>query len=340
MLAKKAMLYGAGDLRLEEFEIDEGGLEPDQVLVRTEVSALSTGTDLGNYLGDSTYVPGAPDYPRQIGYSNAGVVERVGDAVRRVAPGTRVFSLKPHMSAYVAREGELLVTVPECVSPEQASLAYLTQLGLAAMRQARYEAGENVAVVGLGVIGVSTVGLARAMGARVAAIANSPIRCQMAMEAGAHAAGLSDDAGLPDTLRGVFGTTGADLVILTANTWASYRLSMEIVRPLGRVSILGFPGRGEPRPEFNPLDPRWIYAKQLTLLGSGLSARLECGPEDLRFNLRRNLEYILDLMARGELRLEPVISHRLPAERMHEAYEMAKAHSKSLVAAVFDWRGR
>ena len=60
----QAILYGAGDLRLEERPLLEAPLGPDQVLVETEVTALSTGTDLGNYLGDSTYVPGAPDYPR------------------------------------------------------------------------------------------------------------------------------------------------------------------------------------------------------------------------------------------------------------------------------------
>ena len=60
----------------------------------------------------------------------------------------------------------------------------------------------------------------------------------------------------------------------------------------GRISILGFPGRGEPLPDFNPLDPKWFYGKQLTLIGAGFSPRIECQPADLRFNLRRNLEYL------------------------------------------------
>ncbi len=43
-------------------------------------------------------------------------------------------------------------------------------------------------------------------------------------------------------------------------------------------------------------------------------------------------------MATGALNLDSVISHRLPAARMKEAYELAKSHDKSLMAAVFDWR--
>nr|MBP8955209.1 hypothetical protein [Armatimonadota bacterium] len=81
-----------------------------------------------------------------------------------------------------------------------------------------------------------------------------------------------------------------------------------------------------------------FYGKQLTLLGAGSSPRVECAPSDLRFNLRRNLEYIFDLMADGALQLESLITHRFPAARMIEAYELARQHSKELVAAVFDWR--
>jgi threonine dehydrogenase-like Zn-dependent dehydrogenase len=106
----------------------------------------------------------------------------------------------------------------------------------------------------------------------------------------------------------------------------------------GRIAVLGFPGRGEPPPDFNPLAAQWFYAKQLTLVGAGQSPRIECPPGDLPFNLRRNLEYILRSMAARALDLDSIISHRFPARRMKEAYELAKAHDKSLMAAVFDWR--
>ena len=138
-------------------------------------------------------------------------------------------------------------------------------------------------------------------------------------------------------LQGVFGDTGADIVVLTANSWDAFRLSMSIVRRNGRVSILGFPGRAQPQPDFNPLDPTWFYAKQLTLLGAGFAPRIDCAPAELRFNVRRNLEYILDLMASQAMRLDSLITHRLPVARMKEAYELASQHSKEMVGAVFQW---
>ena len=326
---RQAILYGAGDLRMEERPLDPERLEPTQVYVETEVTALSTGTDLGNYLGNSTDIPGAPDYPRAVGYSNVGIVREVGAQVKTLRAGQRVFSLKPHQSAYIAQDSDLLVAVPDGVTPEHASLAYLAQLGMAAMRQARYESGESVAVVGLGVIGLGTVAIARAMGATVTAIANSPLRAGVARQIGAEQVYVAGEGDAP---------SGIDVVILTANPWSAFRMSVDIARAGGRLSILGFPGRGEPPPDFNPLDPTWFYGKQLTLIGAGFSPRVECPPSDVRFNLRRNLEYLFSLMAAGRICLEPLITHRIPAERMQDAYEMARQHSKSLIAAIFDWR--
>lgn len=329
--ARQAILYGAGDLRMEDRPLGDGPLGDDEVYVETEVTALSTGTDLGNYLGRSTDVPGAPGYPRGVGYSNVGVVREAGAGVVAWQPGTRVFSMKPHVSAFRAKASELLmVAVPEGVTVEEASLAYLAQLGVAALRQVRYEAGERVAVVGLGVIGLATCAMARAMGAsEVIAVANSPSRAEAAMRAGAHRAALSGEP-LPGEV---------DVVVLTANPWAAFRDSVEMARFGGRVSVLGFPGRGEAvPPDFNPLDARWFYAKQLTLAGAGFSPRTEAPAGEVRFNLRRNLEFILGALASGSARFESFISHRLPAGRMREAYELAKAHDKGLQAAVFDWR--
>ena len=328
---KRAILYGAGDLRIEDSFPEPKDLEPDEIYVTTEVTAFSTGTDLANYCGKSTEVPGAPDYPRPVGYSNAGVVQRAGSEVHQLSEGQRVFSLKPHQSAYIARGDELVVPIPRGVSPEQASLAYLTQLGLTALRQARYEPGETMAVVGLGVIGLCTVSLARAMGARVLAFTNCESREELARQLGAEAA-FTDEPSVKVVHDRI------DVVILTANTWSAYRTAVEIARPGGRVAILGFPGRGQPNPDFNPFHPQWFYRKSLALIAAGIAPAVECDPAEVRFNLRRNLECVLDWMASGVLRLERLISHRFPAAEMVQAYELARQHDKSLTCAIFDWR--
>ena len=331
---KKATLYGAGDLRMDEEAFDPTLLGAEQVLVRTLATGFSTGTDLANYLGRSTELPGAPDYPRAVGYSNIGVVWMTGSGVHGWQPGDRVFSLKPHCSAYVANEQEFLVRVPATLDPDQVSLAYLVNLGLSALRTVDYQTGERVAVVGLGVIGLCAIALCKAVGASGVAIANDAVRSALATRLGAMAAYRAGSF----EPKSVFEGHGADIVILTANSWDAYRASVDMARYGGRVSVLGFPGRGQEPPDFNPLDPKWFYGKQLTLKGAGFAPRAECGPADIRFNLRRNLTAIFEWMAAGTLDLAPIISHRFPFDRMRDAYELAREHSKELTAAVFDWR--
>jgi threonine dehydrogenase-like Zn-dependent dehydrogenase len=330
---KKAVLHGAGDLRIEEELCDTSSLQSRQIFVRTLATALSSGTDLANYDGRSEEVPGAQGYPRSVGYSNAGLVESVGSAVQSFRPGERVFSTKPHQSAYVTVEGDLLVRIPDNVDTEEAALAYLTHLGLSALRRVNYQPGEDVAVVGLGVIGLCTIAVARTIGARVTGVANDPKRAEIARQLGAQAAYVRGSF----NASAVFEGRGADVVVLTANTWDAYHDSMEMARRGGRVSVLGFPGRAQPAPQFNPLDMRWLYGKQLAIAGAGDSPRGDYPSSEIRFNLHRNLEFVLDCMADRSLCLAPVISHRLPYTRMREAYELARSHSKELTAAVFDW---
>lgn len=327
------MLYGAGDLRIEDEIFDAASLRSGEVLVRTVVTGFSTGTDLGNYEGRSAEVPGAPDYPRGVGYSNVGVVEIANGTHGVLTAGDYVFSTRSHCSRYVAEAGDLLVPIPSGVDLEQASLAYLTHLGVAALRRVHYEAGEDVAVAGLGVIGLCTVAIARAMGARVAAIANDERRADLARGLGAHEVHISGSFN-PEQ---VFGGRGADVVVLTANPWQAYRESVEMARTGGRIAVLGFPGRAQSAPPFNPLDMRWLYGKQLTITGAGMLPFTECAPEEIRFNVRRDLEFVLQCLAAGTVNFSSIISHRFPFRRMREAYELAREHSKKLSAAVFLW---
>ena len=337
MQFRKAVLYGKGDLRLEMESVSRP-LKPEEILIQTEVTALSTGTDLGNYLGDSTYVPGAPDYPRSIGYSNVGIVCETGSEVNRIRRGDRLFSMKPHCSGFITQSDDLLVPIPDSVSSEEASLAYLTQLGLVALRKGRFEAGENLVVVGLGVIGLATIALGRAIGATVVGVANSNFRAKVALEMGARACFSPNEAGLGSPIREALEGKQADIVVLTSNTWESYFLGLHIARVGGRVCVLGFPGRSQPMSTRNPLDPSLFYAKQLALFACGDSSKSEHPPSDTHFNLRRNLKFILDLLSDKRMNLAPLITHRLKYARMQEAYELAREHSKELIAAIFLWK--
>ena len=333
---KIAMLVGPRDLRIEDQPLDTGHLAPDEIWVETLISAFKIGTDRGNYEG-AERVPGAPDYPRWVGDSNLGIVRGIGSAVTRVRVGDRIVTRQPHQSEYVTKQSASLVVVPENVDSEDAVWAHLYALSAECYQKAIFRPGETVAVVGIGVLGLGAVALGPLMGARVVALANSPVRLKMARQMGAHAAFLSDDPQLDEKLDAFTNGAGIDLVILTANPWGAYRTALEVVRPNGRVSIVSLLGRGETPLDFNPLSMDLFYAKGISLVAvSGIVPDLYPHVGGNRQN--RSAEYVLALMADGNLQPKRLITHRFHYTEMVKAYEMAYQRDKHMLGVVFNWQ--
>ena len=334
---KIAILHGPRDLRIEDQPLDTVNLEPDQFWVETEISAFKIGTDRGNYEG-AEQVPGAPDFPRWVGDSNFGVVRGIGSGVTRFQVGDRVVSRYHHQSEYVARESECIVKVPEGVDPEDAVYAHLYALSSKCYRKAHCVPGENVAVVGLGVLGLGAVALGPLFGARVVGLGNSPVRLEMAKRMGAHEAFLSSDPDLEAKLNEFTEGAGIDLVILTANPWPAYRTALEVVRPNGRVSIVALTGRGEKPLDFNPMAMELFYIKGISLHAvCNESGYLYPTPNE-RFSDERTCAHVLSLMKGGRLEPKRLITHRFPYTQLVEAYEMAYRREKKMLGVIFQWR--
>ncbi len=344
---KIAMLRGPRDLRIEDHELDTSNLKPDEILVKTTISALKIGTDRGNYEG-AERVPGAPGYPRWVGDSNLGIVQAAGSAITRFQVGDRVVTQQPHQSEYIIRDTPNVVKVPHSVHPEDAVYAHLYNLSSLCYRKAHFQPGENVAVVGLGVLGLGAVALGRVFGARVIGIGNSPIRLEMAERMGVHAAFMSDDSELCEKLSSLTDGIGIDLVILTANPWPAYRTSLQIVRPNGRVSVVSLLGRGEPPLDFNPLAMELFYSKGISIIAvSGAAGNLypatnrntPYAAQDAqdRFAADQSAGYILSLMEDGNLEPKRLVTHRFHYTEIAKAYEMIYHREKSMLGVIFDW---
>ncbi len=341
---KIPILHGPRDLRIEDQPLDTSSLAPDEIWIETQISALKIGTDRGNYEGAED-VPGAPTYPRWVGDSNLGIVRGIGNAVTRVQVGDVVVTRQPHQSEYITKQSASMVKVPKGVDYEDAVYAHLYALSAHCYRKGFFQPGENVAVVGVGVLGLGAIALGPLFGGRVVALANSPVRLEMAASMGAHAGMLSSDPDLKDKLNDFTDGNGIDLVILTANPWPAFRTALDIVRPHGRVAIVALTGRGEAPLDFNPLSMELFYSKGISLHAvSGPAGYLfpDTGstPVDMqnRFASDRAAAHVLSLMADGKLEPKRLVTHRFHYTDMVQAYEMAYQREKSMLGVIFDWR--
>ncbi len=341
---KIAILHGPRNLTIEDQELDVNQLADDEVWVKTRVSAFKIGTDRGNYEG-ADQVPGAPGYPRWVGDSNLGIVQKAGSKVTRVKVGDRIVTRAPHQSEYIMAESESLVTIPDGVDDEDAVYAHLYALSAHCYHKAHFRPGENVAVVGVGVLGLGAIALGPLFGGRVVGIANSPIRMEMSDRMGAHANFLYNDPDLEAKLDGFTRGQGIDLVILTANPWPAFRTSMQIVRPGGRVSVVSLLGRGEPPLDFNPLAMELFYNKGTSLIAVSERAGYlypNAGSDPYntadRYAWDNIADHVVSLMADGLLEPSRLITHRFHYSEMVEAYEMAYHREKNMLGVIFNWQ--
>jgi len=140
----------------------------DEVLVETELSAISPGTELLVYRGETEpglvadetieAIDGDLEFPLSYGYAAVGRVVEAGANADDALVGRRVFAFQPHRSAFVA-DPETLVPVPQGCSPERAVMLANTETAVNLVMDGRPRIGEQVAVFGQGVVGLLTVGV-------------------------------------------------------------------------------------------------------------------------------------------------------------------------------------
>ena len=274
------------------------------------------------------------DQPLALGYCNVGMVADVGRGVEGLSAGDRVVSNGKHAEV-VCVPKNLCARIPDSVSDEHASFTVLAAIGLQGIRLVGPTMGECVVVTGLGLIGLLTVQMLRAHGCRVLGIDFDPARLELARRFGADVVNPGAGEDVLAAAQAFSRGRGVDAVIITASTKSNEPVSQaaNMCRKRGRIVLVGVTGLELSRADF--------YEKELSFqvscsYGPGrYDPSYEEGGNDypvgfVRWTEQRNFEAVLDLMAAGQLDVEPLISHRFPLERAVEAYELLSSGQPSL----------
>jgi len=336
-----AHVKAAGQLHFDREILVCEGLGGHEVACETLYSAISPGTELAAWEG---LQPLRPDrkHSRVVGYCNVARVMAVGDWVHRFRPGDLVLSLQSHRSHFICNDGDILLALPPAAQePEQliaASMTYLFHQGYSALLRGDMKPAEYVGVLGLGTVGLATVAVASRFGARVFGFSDLEWARDLGIELGA--AEVFDKHHLDEalgSLRHATARTGLDIVVTTSGSWEDWRFALELARPGGKICVLGFPGRREPTPLFNPLDPTLFYRKHLSLISCGYTPDVEVDPRDVRHTVQRNAAYLLDLILEGALPARRLISEVVAWHELGDVYARIADREEGLLTAVLDW---
>ncbi|MFV6028548.1 bi-domain-containing oxidoreductase [Streptomyces sp. NPDC056264] len=363
--------YKTGELAV--LDVPVPGCKPGGVLVRTSYSLISTGTELMkvseagmSMLGKArsrpdqvakvmqsvatnglpaTYqkVMGKLDSYTPLGYSLCGVVEQVGPGVDDVKVGDVVacagneHALHAELN-WVPRN--LYAKVPDGLAPRHAAFGTVGSIAMQGVRQGEPQLGEVALVIGLGLIGQLVVQLLTAAGVRVVGADPDPARCELAERLGAAACSDPGSTAVEAAVAELTDGHGVDQVYLAAGGGSNQpvELAARLCRDRGRVVDIGK----------CRLDLPWnaYYEKELDVRFSRSYGPGRYDPEYelegrdypigyVRWTERRNLACFLDLMARGRVDVEPLVSHVADFEDAVETYRRLKDGDLKAVAVLF-----
>ncbi|HEY0777187.1 MAG TPA: bi-domain-containing oxidoreductase, partial [Gemmatirosa sp.] len=270
-----AQHYKSGELAL--LDVPAPACRPGGVLVRTEFSLISTGTEMMKVAESKLSLIGKararPDQVQNVmrsvaqqgvlatyrkvvnrldsltplGYSCVGVVEQVGAGVdgfevgQRVACGGNQFALHAEFNWVPVN---LCVRVPDTVRPEHAAFTTVGAIAMQGFRQSEATLGETACVVGLGLIGQLLLQILTAAGVRVVGVDINESRCELARRLGAEAAAAPASAAfdaLVDRLARMTNGAGCDHVFLTAGGDRNdpVKIAAALARDRARVVDIG-----------------------------------------------------------------------------------------------------
>ena len=335
---KAMVLKAPGELVLDE--VSRPGASAGYVLIRVTHTGIC-GTDLKIFSGA---IP--VKYPRIMGHEMIGEVVEGSGAFR---PGDRVIvdpelfcgscfhcrigqtHLCPNgmllgrdanggFAEYVSAPADHVFRLPDSIDSRTGPLIQVLTTCLHAQRLANISPGESVVVLGLGVTGQLHVQLAKARGASpVIGITRSAAKRELAQKLGADLTLASGEGAIQKGLEATEGR-GADLIIDTTGAIPSLAEAIHMVRFGGRLLLFGIITATEGALPFYQL-----YFKELTLINARV-AKSEDYPESI------------DLVQRGIVRLEPLVSHVMPFRELETAIGMLRSEDGQRMKIILEHR--
>lgn len=279
------------------------------------------------------------DQPMALGYSSAGTIVALGKNMQGFKLGQRVACAGGGYAVhaeYNVVPSNLLTPLPKSVDFESAAFTTLGAIALHGFRLAESQIGENVAVIGLGLLGLLTAQIATAAGCNVLGIDIDPTRIALASSLGLQAV-RRDEA--VDLSTASTANRGFDVILICADTSSNdpVELAGVIARDRARVVAIGAVGLTLPR--------KIYYEKEISFINSRSygPGRYDLSYEEsgndypigyVRWTEGRNFETIVDLMAKGQLNVKPLITHRFPITQAAQAYEVITGKKKESFLGV------
>lgn len=340
---------------LQPVNID--ALPADKILVKSRCSSISTGTELSLYIKKWNTKPGVNYSKERIGglwdmhkarenpgYALAGDVIDVGENVKDFKVGDRVISTEGHADyAVCSTEPWKTLKIPDGVSYEEASFVVLGSVALHGIRRARLQLGEDIVIMGAGVVGLFALQFAKMCGASpVMMVDLDDSRLELAGKLGAD---YTVNPIREDLVESIKKNICPDGVICTLEATGNPKVlqtSLRISRVGGRIVVVGAVIGEVTLDMFND-----FMTKELQMIAAQQPVNPTHETPYYRFTKQKCRKMILDMIRDKKINVKDFITHKYHYSKVPEVYEMlGKAKSgdyrgssinRDMIGVTIDW---
>ena len=311
-------------------------LEPFEVLVKTEHSIVSAGTEGSSFTGLIEEVEkyfNRP-YPSKTGYGNLGEVISVGDSVTMCKPGDRVLSFASHASHVKADSSRMALPVPKDGDPLDLVFARMAGVSMSALRSSTVQPGDTVLVIGMGLVGNFAAQIFQLSGANVMVADISDLRLEKARECGISNTLNNHKHDLEEAVMDWTDGQGARIVVEAIGISELIAQAASITIKHGELILLGTP---RAHAVFDAtamlLD---IHMRAIKMIGA-LEWTWPQNPVQRARDITANYKLLVDWIYSGKLLTRPLLTHVAKPEECQDIYEGLTRNKDEYMSAVFDW---
>lgn len=326
MLRKSVYWPSAGVAEYHEEEISAP--TGKTVLIATHYSLISQSSENSWFVNDKAHVVLGTTFPFIPGYSSAGIVEAVGDAVTKFKPGDKVIGAPVYgaHSNYTYVDEDSVYTVPDNVNLDDAVFYNLGMTALFTLDKAALHLGESIAIIGAGVVGQIAIQAAKANGLHpIIAFDIQEQRRTAAQKAGADIVlDPNDTAAIEKLIATLDG--GVDGALDVSGSNAGMNLAIHLARPLGKVVFC------TANNDTQTLNYGEFFIKNLTILGDFVNT--EMGRQ------RRAINNFLWLLSTKKI-IAPEHTNTIyepTGENIKMLYSKVLKHDNTINNPIFKWR--
>jgi len=351
-MASELVFLAPRQVGFREFD-ERTELGAREIRVRTLFSGISHGTEMNVYRGtcpefsksyvDGLYSQGDPawTYPITYGYEEVGRVIAKGEAVHEVKVGDTIASMYHHRESAVIDldQARYFHRVPSSMEPQNAIFHALGSVAYDAYLSSGIRLGESAVVIGLGIIGQFIVQLCKLGGVDpVVAVDFIAARRERARKYGAAYDLDPRECDVATEVRRVVGRRGADVVFDTTGSYHGLQEAIRCGAPIyGRVMAVGWY-------QDEGLGLRLGEEFHHSSFGFGGTCQIRANNHRLppapgrAWDVERVAQTFFGLMARSDIAVGDLISHRIPFREAARAFRLIDEHPEqvSKVILTFD----